>query len=128
MSAPAPAVAPLRVALSAPAITTLALLQLLRLAAPGPLVSFLCLEAAFVATAAVAARRVPGLSWGHVPAMWLGVALGAIADALWLGGGLAGLPVLLGAAAPALAVGFALAQSWPRRNGDAAGTGGRQDQ
>jgi len=50
--------------------------------------------------------------------MWVGVALGALADALWLGGRLAELPALLGFAAPALVVGFAVARSWPRRATD----------
>jgi hypothetical protein len=106
---------PLRAALSAPAVVTLLVSQALRLLAPSPLVALLLAEVAFVATALLIARRKPAMSWAFVPVMWLGVALGAGADALWLGGKLAELPALLGFAAPALAVGFALARSWPDR-------------
>lgn len=116
MNGTAPAASlPLRAALSAPAVATLLVLQALRLLSPSPLVSLLLAEAVFVGAALLIARRQPAMSWAFVPVMWIGVALGAVADALWLGGTLAGLPALLGFAAPALAVGFALARSWPGR-------------
>lgn len=115
MSASAAAVPPLRAALSAPAIAALLLSQAERLLAPGPLAAWLALEAGFAATAFVLARRWPRMAWSYVPAMWAGVALGALADALWLGGDAAQLPALLGAAAPALVAGFAVARSLPPR-------------
>lgn len=104
----------LRAALSAPAVVTMIVAQVTRVLDAAPLVSLVLSETVFVATAAIVARRVPTMGWGFVPAMWIGVALGALADALWLGGRLAELPALL-FAAPALAAGFALARSWPRR-------------
>lgn len=128
MSAAAPPVAALRAALSGPAIATLLALQALRLLQPGPLASFLLLEGAFLMTAAILSRRIPGIAWAHVPAMWAGVALGALADVWWLGGRGAELPGLLGFAAPALAAGFAMAQAWPRRTGGTARTDRSQDQ
>lgn len=116
MSPPAPAASLLRAALSAPAIATLLLSQAERLLAPAPLTAWLLLEAGFAATAFVLARRRPQMGWALVPAMWVGVSLGASADALWLGGSVAELPALLGAAAPALVAGFAVARSWPPRS------------
>ena len=127
MSAAAPAAAALRPALSAPAIVTLLVLQALRLVEPGPLASFLLFEGSFLVTAAMLARRVPGIAWAHVPAMWVGVVLGALADLWWLGGRSSELPALLGFAAPTLAAGFALAKSWPRRGDGTARTHGSQD-
>jgi hypothetical protein len=124
----APAARALRAALSAPAIVTLVALQALRLFEPGPLASFLLLEGSFLMTAVTLARRVPGVAWAHVPAMWAGVALGALADVWWLGGRAAELPALLGFAAPSLAAGFALADSWPRRGSGTARTDRSQDQ
>ncbi|MFM7625734.1 MAG: hypothetical protein ACKO7G_04560 [Gammaproteobacteria bacterium] len=119
MSAPTSAVQhPLRGALSAPAVVTMIVQQALRLLAPGPFLSLSLAEVAFVATAALLARRRPTMGWAFVPVMWVGVVLGALADALWLGGRLAELPALLGFAAPALVVGFASAQAWPRRAKD----------
>jgi hypothetical protein len=93
-------------------------LQALRLLAPGPVVSLVLAEAAFVVTALLVARANPAMTWALVPMMWVGAALGAAADALWLGGRLAELPALLGFAAPALVVGFVLARSWPHRPTD----------
>jgi hypothetical protein len=109
---------PLRAALSAPAVATMILLQALRLLTPGPVLSFLLAEVAFVVTALLVARANPAMGWAFVPVMWTGVALGAAADALWLGGRLAELPALLGFAAPALVIGFVVARSWPRRTTD----------
>lgn len=128
MIAAAPGIAALRAALSAPAIVTLLALQALRLLEPGPLASFLMLEGSFLLTAATLSRRVPGITWAHVPAMWAGVALGALADVAWLGGRGAELPALLGFAAPSLAAGFAMAQSWPHRGSGTARTDRSQDQ
>lgn len=93
-------------------------LQALRLLAPAPILSLLLAEVAFVVTAMWVARANTAMTWAFVPAMWIGVALGALADALWLGGRFAELPTLLGSAAPALVVGFVLARSWPRRTTD----------
>ena len=107
-----------RAALSAPAVVTMVVLQALRLLAPAPVLSLLLAEVAFVVTAAWVARANPAMTWTFVPVMWIGVALGALADALWLGGRLTELPALLGFAAPALVVGFVLARSWPRRPTD----------
>ena len=119
MNGPTPIVRhPLRAALSAPAVITMIVLQALRLLTPGPVISLLLAEIAFVVTAATVARANPALTWSFVPVMWIGVALGALADALWLGGRLTELPALLGFAAPALVVGFVLAQAWPRRPTD----------
>lgn len=109
---------PLRTALSAPAVVTMLTLQALRVSTPSAMLSLVLIEAVCVLTALLIARRRPGMSWAFVPVMWAGVALGAIADALWLGGRLTELPALLGFAAPALVVGFALARSWPRRSVD----------
>lgn len=119
MNGPVPPVRhPLRGALSAPAVITMIVLQALRLLTPGPVASLLLAEVAFVVTAASVARANPAMTWTFVPVMWIGVALGALADALWLGGRLTELPALLGFAAPALVVGFVLAQAWPRRPTD----------
>ena len=116
MNGPEPTVRhPVRAALSAPAVVTMVVLQALRLLAPGPVVSLVLAEVAFVVTALLVARAHPAMTWAFVPLMWTGAALGAVADALWLGGRLAGLPALLGSAAPAFVVGFVLARSWPRR-------------
>lgn len=119
MNRPVPSVGfPVRAALSAPAVVTMVVLQALRVLAPAPILSLLLAEVAFVVTAVLVARADPAMTWIFVPVMWIGVALGALADALWLGGRLTELPALLGFAAPALVVGFVLARSWPRRPTD----------
>ncbi len=119
MNRPVPSVGfPVRAALSAPAVVTMVVLQALRVLAPAPILSLLLAEVAFVVTAVLVARADPAMTWTFVPVMWIGVALGALADALWLGGRLTELPALLGFAAPALVVGFVLARSWPRRPTD----------
>ena len=119
MNRPVPSVgSSVRAALSAPAVVTMVVLQALRVLSPAPLLSLLLAEIAFVVTAAWVARADPAMTWTFVPVMWIGVSLGALADALWLGGRLTELPALLGFAAPALVVGFVLAQTWPRRPTD----------
>jgi hypothetical protein len=110
---------PLRAALSAPAVIVLVLQQVGRLASPSPIVWFLIFELAFISVAWIVARRSPQATWSWVPVMWGGVALGAVVDAVLLGGPKDGVLPLVGLAAPAIAIGFAGARAWPRR-GDGA--------
>ena len=94
---------PLRVALSAPAIVVLALQQVGRVASPSPILWFLMFELAFISAAWIVARRSPQATWAWVPVMWGGVALGAVVDAVLLGGPKDGVLPLVGIAAPAIA-------------------------
>jgi hypothetical protein len=110
---------PLRAALSAPAVIVLVLQQMGRLASPSPILWFLSFELAFISVAWIVARRSPQATWSWVPVMWGGVALGAVVDAVLLGGPKDGVLPLVGLAAPAIAIGFAGARAWPRR-GDGA--------
>ena len=110
---------PLRAALSAPAVIVLVLQQVGRLASPSPILWFLSFELAFISVAWIVARRSPQATWSWVPVMWGGVALGAVVDAVLLGGPKDGVLPLVGLAAPAIAIGFAGARAWPRR-GDGA--------
>jgi hypothetical protein len=106
---------PLRAALSVPAVITLLVQQAGRLWSPPALLWLLFFEVTFVAAAFFVARRSPGASWAWVPVMWVGVGLGALVDAWLLGGPKDGTLPLVGLAAPALAVGFALARAFPSR-------------
>ena len=110
---------PLRAALSAPAVIVLVLQQVGRFASPSPILWFLIFELAFVSVAWIVARRSPQATWSWVPVMWGGVALGAVVDAVLLGGPKDGVLPLVGLEAPAIAIGFAGARAWPRR-GDGA--------
>ena len=110
---------PLRAALSAPAVIVLVLQQVGRFASPSPILWFLIFELAFISVACIVARRSPQATWSWVPVMWGGVALGAVVDAVLLGGPKDGVLPLVGLAAPAIAIGFAGARAWPRR-GDGA--------
>ena len=110
---------PLRAALSAPAVIVLVLQQVGRFASPSPILWFLIFELAFISVAWIVARRSPQATWSWVPVMWGGVALGAVVDAVLLGGPKDGVLPLVGLAAPAIAIGFAGARAWPRR-GDGA--------
>jgi hypothetical protein len=110
---------PLRAALSAPAVIVLVLQQVGRLASPSPILWFLSFELAFISVAWIVARRSPQATWSWVPVMWGGVALGAVVDAVLLGGPKDGVLPLVGLAAPAIAIGFAGARACPRR-GDGA--------
>ena len=106
---------PLRAALSAPAVIVLVLQQVGRFASPSPILWFLIFELAFISVAWIVARRSPQATWSWVPVMWGGVALGAVVDAVLLGGPKDGVLPLVGLAAPAIAIGFAGARAWPRR-------------
>ena len=110
---------PLRAALSAPAVIVLVLQQVGRFASPSPILWFLIFELAFISVAWIVARRSPQATWSWVPVMWGGVALGAVVDAVLLGGPKDGVLPLVGLAAPAIAIGFAGARACPRR-GDGA--------
>lgn len=113
---------PLRAALSVPAIVALVLQQVGRFASPSPLLWFALFEIAFVSAAFLVARRSPQASWAWVPVMWAGAGIGALVDAWVLGGPKDGVLPLMGLAAPALAIGFALARSVPQRSGSAVNT------
>jgi hypothetical protein len=111
---------PLRAALSVPAIVALLVQQVGRLWSPPVLLWLVFFEIAFVAAAFIVARRSPQASWAWVPVMWAGAGLGGLIDAFLLGGPKDGTLPLMGLAAPALAIGFALARAFPAR-GDGGG-------
>jgi hypothetical protein len=106
---------PLRAALSVPAIVALVVQQAGRLGSMPSLLWWVLFEAGFVAAAFSVARRAPEASWAWVPVLWSGAALGAVVDALLLGGRVDAVLPMAGFAALPLIAGFALARALPSR-------------